>query len=473
MQWLCLHLLLLVAGLGSGGCHTIKPPPIGTDFSGGEHPAARVKFLADVTYVDDNGTRHSDQQIFDEVFKLIHGARRFILVDMFLFNDFQGASPEYTRLLSSELTEALLARKRHHPDIEIVVITDPINIVYGGIRSPQLDALHEAGIQVTMSRLEKLRDSNLIYSWAWRLTFRWLGNSTHGGWFPHPFDDDRRVTGRTWLRMLNFKANHRKVFIADTSAGFEAIVTSANVHDASSAHHNVAIRFSGPAVADLFESELAVLRFSKGNLPKTQVKNLVESGRVTTQVVTEKQIERVAIKTLRVLSKGDRMDLAYFFLSDQGVIRELKKAHARGATLRILLDPNKDAFGYTKMGIPNRQVARNLNQAGLALRWFNTHGEQGHSKMMHAHFGEGHNLLLLGSCNLTRRNLDNFNLETNVVLRGPADAPVFRDASAYFERSWANRPGETISAPYEKYAELAYAKHIFSRLLEIFGMGTF
>ena len=35
---------------------------------------------------------------------------------------------------------------------------------------------------------------------------------------------------------------------------------------------------SGPAVADLFESELAVLRFSKGNLPKTQVKNLVESG---------------------------------------------------------------------------------------------------------------------------------------------------------------------------------------------------
>ena len=109
MQWLCLHLLLLVAGLGSGGCHTIKPPPIGTDFSGGEHPAARVKFLADVTYVDDNGTRHSDQQIFDEVFKLIHGARRFILVDMFLFNDFQGSTPEYSRLLSSELTEALLA----------------------------------------------------------------------------------------------------------------------------------------------------------------------------------------------------------------------------------------------------------------------------------------------------------------------------------------------------------------------------
>ena len=472
MQWLCLHLLLLVAGLGSGGCHTIKPPPTGTDFSGDDHPAARVKFLADVTYVDDNGTRHSDQQIFDNVFQLIHGARRFILVDMFLFNDFQGSTPEYSRLLSSELTEALLARKRHHPDIEIVVITDPINIVYGGMRSPQLDALREAGIQVTISRLEKLRDSNLVYSWAWRLTFRWLGNSTRGGWFPHPFDDGR-VTGRTWLRMLNFKANHRKVFIADTSAGFEAIVTSANAHDASSAHHNVAVRFSGPAVADLFESELTVLRFSKGNLPKTQVENPVESGRVTAQVVTEKQIEHVAIKTLRALGEGDRMDLAYFFLSDHGIVRELKRARARGASMRILLDPNKDAFGYAKMGIPNRQVAGDLNRAGLALRWFNTHGEQGHSKMMHAHFRDGHDLLLLGSCNLTRRNLDNFNLETNVALRGPSDVPVFRDASAYFERSWANRPGETISAPYEQYAELGYATRIFSRLLEILGMGTF
>jgi hypothetical protein len=93
--------------------------------------------------------------------------------------------------------------------------------------------------------------------------------------------------------------------------------------------------------------------------------------------------------------------------------------------------------------------------------------------MMHAHFRDGHDLLLLGSCNLTRRNLDNFNLETNVALRGPSDVPVFRDASAYFERSWANRPGETISAPYEQYAELGYAKRIFSRLLEILGMGTF
>ena len=272
---------------------------------------------------------------------------------------------------------------------------------------------------------------------------------------------------------MNFKANHRKVFIADTSGGFEAIVTSANVHDASSAHHNVAVRFSGPAVADLFESELAVLRFSQGDLPKIQVKNPIETGRVIAQVVTEKQIERVAIKTLQALGEGDRMDLAYFFLSDQGVVRELKQARARGATLRILLDPNKDSFGYTKMGIPNRQVARTLNRAGLALRWFNTHGEQGHSKMMHAHFKDGRNLLLLGSCNLTRRNLDNFNLETNVALRGPADAPVFRDASAYFERSWANGPGETISAPYEKYAELGYAKRIFTRLLEILGMGTF
>jgi len=40
------------------------------------------------------------------------------------------------------------------------------------------------------------------------------------------------------------------------------IVGSANVHDASSAHSNVALKVTGPAIRPLLESEFEVARFS-------------------------------------------------------------------------------------------------------------------------------------------------------------------------------------------------------------------
>ncbi len=39
--------------------------------------------------------------------------------------------------------------------------------------------------------------------------------------------------------MLNFKANHRKILITEN----EALITSANVHDASAYHSNIALWF--------------------------------------------------------------------------------------------------------------------------------------------------------------------------------------------------------------------------------------
>src|SRR5690606_7202205 len=79
-----------------------KPLPAGLSFAGPRHSADQVRFLADVTWRDDQGRRHVEQHIFDEVFRLIEGARRLVLVDMFLWNDFQGEPPERTRALASE-----------------------------------------------------------------------------------------------------------------------------------------------------------------------------------------------------------------------------------------------------------------------------------------------------------------------------------------------------------------------------------
>ena len=54
---------------------------------------------------------------------------------------------------------------------------------------------------------------------------------------------------------------------------------------------------------------------------------------------------------------GDSIDVAMFYLSDRDTIGALLAAAKRGVTVRVILDPNKDAFGRTKNGIPNRSVS--------------------------------------------------------------------------------------------------------------------
>ena len=235
--------------------------PAGLCFAGGVYDASQVAFLADETWVDADGIRHTDQQIFDVAFDMIRRARKLVLLDMFYYNDFQRGEPKTTRLLSSELTDTLLHQKQAYPDLTITVITDPINTVYGSLPSAQFARLIDAGITVVITDLSRLRDSNPIYSFFWRLLIRPLGNSQLGI-LPNPFDPRGRATLRSYLALLNYKANHRKVLICDDGDDLVGFVSSANAQDASSANTNAAIRFTGPATEDLLVSENAVLVLS-------------------------------------------------------------------------------------------------------------------------------------------------------------------------------------------------------------------
>ena len=113
-----------------------RPLPAGLSFTGDAHSTSTVRFLADNTWVDDESVRHSEQQIFDAAFSIIERSRKFLLLDMFLYNDFQGKEQETTRLLSGELTDLLVAHKTHYPQVTMIVITDPINVVYGSLPFP-------------------------------------------------------------------------------------------------------------------------------------------------------------------------------------------------------------------------------------------------------------------------------------------------------------------------------------------------
>ena len=450
--------------------HAWKPLPPGLSVETRARGAREVHFLADLTSVDPEGVRQMDQTIFDEIFEIIRGARRRIVLDLFLFNDFQGTQREDHRALCAELTAALLERKRAIPEIEIVLISDPINLVYGGISSPHFEKLREAGVSIVITDLDALRDSNWLYSSIWRWLVRPLGRGG-AGLFKNPFGGDP-VSLRTDLRVLNFKANHRKTVVADSPSGWTALVTSANPHDASSAHGNLAIRFDGQAVADLLETERAVVAFSGGAVPEPidQVESV--PGPLKISILTEARIAAAIERTLAQTAAGDEVAVAMFYLSDRAIIGRLIEAHDRGASVRILLDPNKEAFGRQRNGVPNRPVAAELRAAGIPVRWCDTHGEQCHAKMVIVRLAN-ESILIAGSANLTRRNLRDLNLETNVLIRGGFGVPVMREAWSYFDRVWSNEPDRRYSVDYEVYADESLIKKWLYRVSEATGIGTF
>ncbi|MDT8450606.1 MAG: phospholipase, partial [Wenzhouxiangellaceae bacterium] len=296
-------------------------------------PAPMARFIADYTYVDATGERRVDQRIFERVFSHIARAERLVVLDMFLFNHFAGdPDGDDMRPLSRELTQLLVERKRTVPDLRAIVITDPINTFYGSFELPQLQRLRRAGVDVVVTDLGPLRDSNPAWSGLWRLCCEWLGNDPGSGWLPNPIGD-QDVTLRGLLALANFKANHRKTLVADTPTGWVGLVTSGNPHDASSAHSNIAVEFRGAAALDLLETERAVAAFSAPGLewPDVSRAGTANDSAVRLQIVTEATIRDAVLDALARSGAGDRVDLAMFYLSHRAVIEGLVEAHRRGA----------------------------------------------------------------------------------------------------------------------------------------------
>lgn len=451
-----------------------RPMPAGLAVQAPKRHGQDLHLLVDHTQLLASGEQQLTHTIFNQVIALIQQANRLILVDMFLFNDSKADRGDL-RPLSGELTTALLARKAAMPDITIIVITDPINTLYGGSRHPQFEQLRAAGVEVVETRLTALRDANLAWAACWRPLLSWLGNNPQGGWLPTGLGH-HRVTLRSYLALLNFKANHRKVLIVDEGDEWRGLVSSGNPHDASSRHSNMALSFSGPAVADLLATERAVLAFSAPQLleilPTLPDKALpVPTGGSGVQVVTESAIRDALLEMVESTPAGGELDVLMFYLSHRRVIKALKAAWRRGVNLRVILDPNKDAFGYEKSGIPNRQVAMELTRAGVPVRWYNTRGEQCHSKLLLRRVEGEPVQCLLGSANFTRRNLDNLNLETDVRLWLAGTDPNALALAGLMASCWD--PAGSVTLPYPAYRDHSRLRYWRYRLMEATGLSTF
>ena len=477
LNWSSKRYILLVLGLmaityvSSVIYQVYKPLPEGLNYIG-KLRHADVEFLSDQTYIDMQGRQHLDQHIFQKILDLIEEAQSTIVLDMFLFNAETGDSQQKQRPLTQQLVDALIVKKTLNPNIEIRFITDPVNSVYGGIAPEQYRKLRQAGIDVIETNLTPLRASNPLWSGFWYVCCQGIGNNSEKGWLANPMGEGK-ITIRSYLNLLNFKANHRKTLVVDTADGWKTLVSSMNPHDGSSRHSNVALLVKGHTAIDVLRSEQVVAQMSQGDVSGIVIGEFDGDPQLPqVQVLTEKAILDATLNLIESAQAQEKIDLAMFYLSERQIIKSLIAAKERGVNVRVLLDPNKDAFGREKNGIPNRQVALELHQAGVNVRWCNTQGEQCHSKMIIKH-NVDKSELILGSANFTARNLKNYNLETDLRVIGHSQATVFTDAQAYFNTAWSNLEGRQMSVDYRQYADDSKSKYWLYRFMEWTGLSTF
>jgi hypothetical protein len=482
--WRAVVLAALGIWVGTAAWHAVKPlaPGVHVDSAWMPTPAADVAFLADSTAADAYGQPVIEQTIVDEMLRTIAAAQRFIVLDVARFNAHARAndSQQRRRQVAAELTAALVARRASAPRIAILVITDPVNEVFGAAPSPELAALREAGVQVAVTDLGRLRDPNLVWTPLWRLTLSGWAAATPGS-FWNPVDTNGvLVSPGAWAQYANFKANGRGVLIADDGEGrWVGLVMTALPEDASSADSAIALRVRGAALAPLLASELAIARFSgwKGRIDTPIPAAAPPTDPVGVRTLTEGAIADAIVDRIGRCTAGDAIDIAVLHLADRDVLDGVRAAAARGARVRVLLDPNGDAYGRTSSGLPNRPVASELvagSEGAIRVRWYRTHGEQFRAGLV-AIRGRERFWLVLGAPALTRRAIRDYNLAAALAVDAPRGSALETSVLEWFERAWDNRPtaGLDVTADHEVFADPNPLHYWGYRIIEATGVSTF
>lgn len=462
--WLFLVGVFVIIPSAVGVYHYNKPLPQYISYESAVYETNDVAFLYDVTYERD-GKRIVEQQLMHEALEMIAEAEQFLVVDMFLYNDdYDRAKGDYPNS-AEQFTQALLDKRAANPALPITVMTDPVNELYGANTSPFFEQLRAEDIDVITTNLKPLRDSNALYSSIWRTYLQWWPVSADG-FLPNAFNPDGgKGSFGAYFDLLNFKANHRKIVLNES----RALITSANLtHDGSSYHSNIGFVVGGTILSDIYKTEQAVAAMSGITLADHTFEK-AEDGELAVKFVTEGEIQN---EMLEAIEAAEQVQIGVFYIADRKIVTALKDAAARGVKVQLLFDPNKDAFGLEKNGIPNRQVAAELMQEpNVEVRFYATNGEQFHSKFLYTEAGDTATLIG-GSANFTRRNIQDYNLESNLAITMQKDAPLAKEFQAYYARLWHNEGGD-YSVDFTQYEDQSIWKKFVYRIQEWTGMSTF
>ena len=194
------------------------------------------------------------------------------------------------------------------------------------------------------------------------------------------------------------------------------------------------------------------------------------------QVLTEGAIRAALLEHVAAAGRGDSIAVAMFCLADSGVTEALLTAARRGVSVRLILDPNGSATTDSS-GLPNQPVASELvarSGGAIQVRWYRTHGERFHDAMVMI-YGPQRLWLTLGSANLTRRALSDYNLEANVAIEVARGAPLAQQTLGYFDTLWSNRAalGIEYTADFAVFANPAQSAYWLCRLMEGVGLSSF
>lgn len=470
--------------LANAWFHTQKPLPDGFSYESElyEVPSHQVEFLFNLAYKAGDELQF-EEQIYKAWLEMVDEAERLLVVDMFLFNAFYDEDQQFPAI-AGDLVSRIVERMEEAPNLQVYIISDEVNTTYGSHSAPMLEELEQHGAVVVITETGPLRDSNPLYSMVWRVLLQWFGQAGPG-WLPNPMADEApSVTLRSYLKLLNVKANHRKVLLTEKSA----MVTSANAHDASAWNSNIAFRFSGPILKDVWETERAVMSLSGIDVPLDVWDEAAadhdsmwrQEEQDNTELIglrwlTEGRIKANLLQALEEAEAGDIIWLGMFYLSDREIVMALRNAADRGALVRLILDPNENAFGNEKIGLPNRPVADELMehaQGSIEVRWYNTTEEQYHTKMIMIQQAD-RTVITGGSTNFTRRNLDDLNLESNLWVEAPRGSGLDNAVGDYFQRLWDNEDAE-FTLSYEAYVdERPWIKRMLYSLQKLLGFTTY
>jgi hypothetical protein len=290
-----------------------------------------------------------------------------------------------------------------------------------------------------------------------------------------------------WGELRGYQRSHRQLLIADDGAGgLDAMVFSRPLHAEAAIHSATALKVSGSAIEPLIESEFALAQFSgwsDGGAMQARSQRLLELQRrqvlsdsadgARARLVTEGAIATALIDRIDAAGSGDFIAIAALYLSQRELCRALLDAARRGVSVRLLLDPGKDGYGYEHPGIPNRQVASEListSDGAIRVRWYRTHGER-FSPGFALIRGATRSWLMVGTATLSRLDLGDFNLAAAAVVDVPAEAPAAAEALGWFDALWYNRAssGTEYTSDADVYADASQLRYWQYRLFEAMG----
>jgi PLD-like domain len=481
VRWSCVAIAGVWAAAAAHYANRDLPPGMRLESAPQAVATGEVTFLDDITGADAYGHGFSTHTIFDAMLRNVGAARSLVVLDCHRCNDLhRGAADAVATLtpMGSQIVAALLAAKAAAPRLQVLVIADPINELYGSAPAPEFTRLALAGIQVVTADLSILRDRNVLYSGPWRLTLKWWSRwGAQGGWLPNPDSDDGPpLTFRAWAALANLKSSNRRVLITDDGHGaLTALTGTAEPAMASSIDSVTALQISGPSVQPLLDSELQLARAFgwNGNLALADAAPAptADTGMLNIRWLGEGALRDALLEHIAAATDTDTIDIASDSLSERGLIEALLAASHRGVSVRMILDPYKSASLWRSA---NQVVGSELLAASdgrIHVAWYRTHSEQFRAALVIIH-GSGSVWMAAGSASLTRRDLGDYDLALDAALSGPVTATPLVGAQEFFDTLWNDRgpPGIEYTADADTWADPSQLRYWAYRLMEVLGI---